>query len=97
MKKEILHECTDYLLEGEMSGDIIYLHFKWLGDAFTRASYNRLLSVYDALRIDAREAGVEEFRSVILNTDNKARKWQGLFGLTPIQHLENYTIYGMEI
>lgn len=88
-----LVEEADYLLEGEMNLDKLFLHFTFKADKFTKEMYVEFLGKWSEIQEYMRSNDISEVFSLIPLNETKIRKWQTMFGLEPYMLIGNHMIY----
>lgn len=93
MSKFPLVEEADYVLEGEMNLDKLFLHFTFTADKFTKETYTNFLDKWVEVQECMKSKGIHEVFSLIPLDDEKVRKWQTMFGLEPFMLIGDHMIY----
>ena len=85
-------ERDNCLLEGEIVGKRIFLHFSYIGK-FTKTNYLEMLEGWDEVCEYFKNRGVNKLYSCIDSSKTKACKWQSMFGLRHIANIGENKIY----
>ena len=87
----ILYEDENITVRGEPSGPSIFIHIDWKGHAFTKALYKKYLEVFDYLK--ELLSDYEEILSLIDIDDERALKWQDMFGMKPLATFRDCVLF----
>lgn len=91
-------EKDNYMLMGQWSEDRrLFLHFNWTGGSWSKRKYVDLLEDWSTILETFQAMGISEVWSAIPHEWDGARKWQTLFGLSPVEETEQALHYKLEI